>query len=160
MTHVPEGTTRSRINHPNIIRKKHPRNPADYGDASITAKKARISIDITPRPKAQPKPRSLIIRFASLPKQAKPIATQTEPLPPPPPKPINHHQKVINGIKHELARLQPNSANLKAEKRKLRSQEDTRFKSKLSTYFPEYNEVIGNEPKEYRKTLFQISTLL
>jgi hypothetical protein len=131
MTHVPEGTTRSRINHPNIIRKKHPRNPADYGDASITAKKARISIDITPRPKAQPKPRSLIIRFASLPKQAKPIATQTEP--------------------HELASLQPYSANLKAEKRKLRSQEDTRFKSKLSTYFPEYNEVIGNEPKEYRK---------
>ncbi|KAJ2973399.1 hypothetical protein NQ176_g6632 [Zarea fungicola] len=32
--------------------------------------------------------------------------------------------------------------------RKLRSQEATRFKSDLSAYFPDYDEVIGNEPKE------------
>ncbi|KAF4636683.1 hypothetical protein G7Y89_g1401 [Cudoniella acicularis] len=80
------------------------------------------------------------------PKQAE-TATQTQ-APPPPRKPTDHHQKVVNGIKHELDRLQPNSADLKDEKRKLRSQEGTRFKSELSAYFPEYDEVIGNEPKE------------
>ncbi|KAJ8104876.1 hypothetical protein ONZ43_g7649 [Nemania bipapillata] len=32
--------------------------------------------------------------------------------------------------------------------RKLRSQEATRFKSELAAYFPEYDEVIGNDPKE------------
>jgi len=123
-------------------------------------KKARISIEITSRPKVPPKPRSLVInaqadaapqRSASPPIQAKPTAVQIEPPPPPPPKPTNHHQKVVNGIKHELDRLQPNSADLKAEKRKLRSQEGTRFKSELSAYFPEYDEVIGNEPKEDRE---------
>jgi hypothetical protein len=35
--------------------------------------------------------------------------------------------------------------------RKLRSQEATRFKSELSAYFQDYDEVIGNEPKETRK---------
>ncbi|RDW73181.1 hypothetical protein BP6252_07088 [Coleophoma cylindrospora] len=59
-----------------------------------------------------------------------------------------HHQKVANGIKHELDRLQPSEAITKDEKRKLRSQEGTRFKSELSLYFPEYDEVIGNDPKE------------
>lgn len=33
-------------------------------------------------------------------------------------------------------------------KRKLRSQESSRFKSQLSIYFPEYDEVVGNKPKE------------
>jgi len=119
-----------------------------------------MSIEITSRPKALPKPKSLVInakadaapqRSASPPKHTKPTATQTEPPPPHLPKPTNHHQKVVNGIKHELDRLQPNSADLKAEKRKLRSQEGTRFKSELSAYFPEYDEVIGNEPKEDRE---------
>ncbi|CZR65304.1 uncharacterized protein PAC_15204 [Phialocephala subalpina] len=49
---------------------------------------------------------------------------------------------------HELDRLQPSAADLKDEKRKLRSQEGTRFKSELLAYFPEYNEIIGNEPQE------------
>jgi hypothetical protein len=144
----------------NIGRKKRPRDPADHEDIAITAKKARISIEITSRPKTQPKTRSLVInakadaapqRAASPPKHANPTATLIEPPPPPPQKPTNHHQKVVNGIKHELDRLQPNSADLKAEKRKLRSQEGTRFKSELSAYFPEYDEVIGNEPKEDRE---------
>lgn len=34
--------------------------------------------------------------------------------------------------------------------RKLRSQEGVRYKSELSAYFPEYDEVIGNIPKEQR----------
>ncbi|KAK1972206.1 hypothetical protein LY78DRAFT_566245 [Colletotrichum sublineola] len=69
-----------------------------------------------------------------------------------------HQEKVINGIKHELDRLQPRQADTRTKEggRKLRSQEATRFKSELSAYFPEYDEVIGNEPKEQQ--LFTIDT--
>ncbi|KAL3422151.1 hypothetical protein PVAG01_06307 [Phlyctema vagabunda] len=59
-----------------------------------------------------------------------------------------HNLKVANGLKHELDRLQPAQVDTKDEKRKLRSQEGARFKSELSLYFPEYDEVIGNDPKE------------
>jgi len=63
-----------------------------------------------------------------------------------------HQKKVANGLQHELDRLQPRHADVnKDEKRKLRSQEGTRFKSELSAYFPEYDEVIGNEARESRK---------
>jgi hypothetical protein len=61
-----------------------------------------------------------------------------------------HQKKVINGIRHELDRLRPNAEDTKHGGRKLRSQEGTRFKSELSAYFPEYDEVIGNDPKEQR----------
>jgi hypothetical protein len=69
-------------------------------------------------------------------------------------KPTNltkHKEKVANGLKHELDRLQPNEAVTKEQGRKLRSQEATRFKSDLSAYFPDYDEVIGNDPKEHRE---------
>lgn len=62
-----------------------------------------------------------------------------------------HQVKVINGIKHELDRLQPQQDDVSASKeggRKLRSQEASRYKSELAAYFPEYDEVIGNEEKE------------
>jgi len=62
-----------------------------------------------------------------------------------------HQKKVVNGIRHELDRLQPSTADSSATSstgRKLRSQECTRFKSELSAYFPEYDEVIGNDAKE------------
>jgi hypothetical protein len=63
-----------------------------------------------------------------------------------------HQEKVANGLKHELNRLQPDAvAATKEQGRKLRSQEATRFKSELSAYFPDYDEVIGNDPKEHRK---------
>ncbi|KAI3399961.1 hypothetical protein diail_5117 [Diaporthe ilicicola] len=65
--------------------------------------------------------------------------------------PTKHREKIVNGIKHELDRLQPSSADMAASNgqgRKLRSQEGVRFKSELSAYFPEYDEVIGNVPKE------------
>jgi hypothetical protein len=64
-----------------------------------------------------------------------------------------HKEKVINGIKHELDRLQPSVADASqapTQGRKLRSQEAIRFKSELSAYFPDYDEVIGNDPKEQR----------
>ena len=65
-----------------------------------------------------------------------------------------HQAKVHNGIKHELDRLQPGmdaQPTTKEQGRKLRSQEATRFKSELSAYFPEYDEIIGNEEKENRR---------
>lgn len=92
------------------------------------------------------------------------VASATIPNSPPPPtenaisKPkqeqtlTQHQSKVINGLKHELDRLQPqpSDTNTKEQGRKLRSQEATRFKSELSAYFSDYDEVIGNEPKEQR----------
>ncbi|KAK3394648.1 something about silencing, SAS, complex subunit 4-domain-containing protein [Podospora didyma] len=62
-----------------------------------------------------------------------------------------HQEKVANGLKHELNRLQANAAvEMKEQGRKLRSQEATRFKSDLlSAFFPDYDEVIGNDPKEH-----------
>ncbi|KAK3694052.1 something about silencing, SAS, complex subunit 4-domain-containing protein [Podospora appendiculata] len=59
-----------------------------------------------------------------------------------------HKEKVVNGLKHELNRLQPIPVEVKDQGRKLRSQEASRFKSELSAYFPDYDEVIGNDPKE------------
>ena len=61
--------------------------------------------------------------------------------------------KVSNGLKHELERLQPAAADTvvkKNEKRKLRSQEGAKHKSELSNYFPEYDVVIGNEVADRR----------
>ncbi|ETS81946.1 hypothetical protein PFICI_06948 [Pestalotiopsis fici W106-1] len=68
-------------------------------------------------------------------------------------EPTVHQKKVYNGIRHELDRLQPSLADAGLAKesgggRKLRSQEATRFKSELSAYFPDYDEVIGNDAKE------------
>lgn len=70
--------------------------------------------------------------------------------------PTKHREKVVNGIKHELDRLQPSSADMasNSQGRKLRSQEGVRYKSELSAYFPEYDEVIGNVPKEHRMYSF------
>lgn len=70
-----------------------------------------------------------------------------------------HQEKVANGLKHELDRLQPNAADTKEQGRKLRSQEATRFKSELSAYFPEYDEVIGNDPKETRTSTPSINQI-
>lgn len=72
-----------------------------------------------------------------------------------------HQKKIANGLQHELDRLQPRPTDInKDEKRKLRSQEGTRFKSELSAYFPEYDEVIGNEPKETRKLSWSFTDLV
>ncbi|KAK4192833.1 something about silencing, SAS, complex subunit 4-domain-containing protein [Podospora australis] len=77
-------------------------------------------------------------------------ATTTDPnTTKPQPARTKHQEKVVNGLKHELNRLQPNAADTSSQGgRKLRSQEATRFKSELSNYFPDYDEIIGNDPKE------------
>jgi hypothetical protein len=146
---------------PNIGRKKRQRESTDSEEKAISKKRARIAVEIPSPPNSLPKTRSLVIkpnansdvvpqRSAPPPKQpAK--ATQTEP-PSTLRKPTtNHHEKVVNGIRHELDRLGPNKVDIKDDKRKLRSQEGTRFKSELAVYFMEYDEIIGNEPKEDRK---------
>ncbi|KAL1892661.1 hypothetical protein Sste5346_006947 [Sporothrix stenoceras] len=75
-------------------------------------------------------------------------------------KPSKEKEKAVNGFKNqELKALQISTAEAEAVAaaatrgaheggRKLRSQEATRFKSELAAYFPDYDEVIGNEPKE------------
>ncbi|RDL33105.1 Uncharacterized protein BP5553_08544 [Venustampulla echinocandica] len=159
-------TAHSRHPQSNIGRKKRPRDSIEDGEHALKPKRARFAVEISVPSNLQlqpqqPETRSLVISSNASSGAAPPApqrcaspkhvetATQTTALPlSPPRKPADHHQKVANGIKHELDRLQPNAADLKAEKRKLRSQEGARFKSELSAYFPEYDEVIGNEPKE------------
>ncbi|OAA63750.1 hypothetical protein SPI_03913 [Niveomyces insectorum RCEF 264] len=75
----------------------------------------------------------------------------------------NPGDKAVNGIKQELKSLQVTPADAVAVAsgpleggRKLRSQEATRFKSELSAYFPDYDEVIGNEPR--REHLLNLDT--
>ncbi|KAG6039642.1 hypothetical protein E4U41_002391 [Claviceps citrina] len=62
--------------------------------------------------------------------------------------PAKHQAKFANDTQLERDRLQPKPAAVREQGRKLRSQEATRFKSDLSAYFPDYDEVIGNDPKE------------
>ncbi|TQN67081.1 hypothetical protein CSHISOI_08353 [Colletotrichum shisoi] len=125
--------------------------------SNVTSTPQHASATTTPRPLA-PLPKHP-------PKSAPQHAATVHP-PNPTPVPANddaaqltkHQEKVINGIKHELDRLQPRDADTHTKEggRKLRSQEATRFKSELAAYFPEYDEVIGNEPKEQQ--LFTVDT--
>lgn len=178
--HTPRSSTRNHVaTHPkidsphttqqlsNIGRKKRPRESTDSEEQNDRRKKPKIAVDIVSSTKPVPKTRSFVINksnansdvahqrstAAGL-KTAK--TTQTGPQPPPQ-KTTIHQEKVGKGIRHELDklhdRLAPSQDELKDEKRKLRSQEGTRFKSELSAYFPEYDEVIGNDPKEDRKLL-------
>ncbi|KAF9875727.1 hypothetical protein CkaCkLH20_06659 [Colletotrichum karsti] len=140
-------------------------------------KRPRSSIEILIKPAPQ-SVKSAVANATVVPSVAptpQPTTTTTTPLPKPTPKqpaqhvatvhPLNdapaiatdnapqltkHQEKVISGIKHELDRLQPREGDTHTKEggRKLRSQEATRFKSDLSAYFPEYDEVIGNDPKE------------
>ncbi|PHH75518.1 hypothetical protein CDD80_2315 [Ophiocordyceps camponoti-rufipedis] len=54
-----------------------------------------------------------------------------------------------NGTETDMDTLRP-TARSSSQGRKLRSQEATRFKSELSAYFADYDEVIGNDAKEQR----------
>jgi len=145
------------------IRKKRSRESADEAELSLNIKKAKFTVEIPSKAKA-PAIQSVVVngdaihhpRSSPIPdlkrKQAKTTQTQLVSTPPR----TNHQQKVVNGIRHELDRLGPKVEDLKAaekkeQKRSLRSQEGSRFKSDLSTYFPEYDEVIGNDPKEERE---------
>ena len=138
----------------------------------IKPKKARIAVEILSKPRAISHAVNKAATTAA-PTHAKPTAApnvantdeakqttapkasgETPVVPPKKEQNITKHQsKVINGMKHELDRLQPRASDTKREGRKLRSQEATKFKSELSAYFPDYDEVIGNEPKQERTSL-------
>lgn len=147
---------------------KHPLDPINTNPDLPRAKRAKTSafvIEIRSKPQPISPPKPVVVSAVRATTQQH--NTAPPPLPPPPhtaaqpAKPIttaqnqltNHQKKVINGIRHELDRLQPGTADApppKDQGRKLRSQEATRFKSDLAHYFPDYDEVIGNEAKEHR----------
>lgn len=129
-----------------------PARPSFRQSTSIESRDAK-----PPTPAPNPKP---VVTVTAAPKPpnpsrappttaAKPSTTSTKQ----PSGLTRHQEKVVNGLKHELSRLNPNAADtIKEGGRKLRSQEGTRFKSELAAYFPDYDEVIGNDPKEQRKS--------
>lgn len=83
---------------------------------------------------------------------AKPIQSKDKPT-----RATKTQSKTAASLKNELSQLQAVPESAKPRGRQLRSQEATRFKSELSAYFPEYDEVIGNDPKEHR-TLLRYTT--
>ncbi|KAJ6782176.1 hypothetical protein PWT90_03608 [Aphanocladium album] len=150
---------------PQARRTKRGIEPVEHDFATANTKKTRITVEILSRPAAAPHKVQAPPLPQPPPQQPRPVPVAAAPaaaaaashrpgLPPPEADPnvTKHQAKVINGIKHELDRLQPDMAATKEPGRepgrKLRSQEATRFKSDLSAYFPDYDEVIGNEPKE------------
>lgn len=145
-------------------RNKRALDVADRDFDVIKPKRTRIAVEILAKgssiandglkvpPPQRPKPKPAVATV-----NVPPAPTTPVPLPPTlaalPPAKIDqnltkHQAKVINGIRHELDRLQPSEKDTKEQGRKLRSQEATRFRSELSAYFPDYDEQIGNEPKE------------
>lgn len=133
----------------------HNKQPAETTVASSQ------SIARPPEPAPQRPP---VAKATSNPMQNRPNAAGNTAAPPPPPAPAattphvnnasslpKYKEKVASGLKHELDRLQPDKSVTKEQGRKLRSQEATRFKSDLSAYFPDYDEVIGNDSKENRE---------
>ncbi|KAI0384086.1 something about silencing, SAS, complex subunit 4-domain-containing protein [Hypomontagnella monticulosa] len=153
-------------------RMKRPLDPIANNYDLSKAKKARITVEILARPIVPASPPKSITVKQQHPQHplSNPTVATAPKSPPPAPLPSaplqelsktatatepslkKYKEKAINGIKHELDRLQPNAAEASSATerpgRKLRSQEATRFKSELSAYFPDYDEVIGNDPKE------------
>lgn len=58
----------------------------------------------------------------------------------------------LSGVSQPQAERE-NAPTKGEEKRKLRSQEGARYKSELSAYFMDYDEMIGNVPKQARRSL-------
>ncbi|CAF3541405.1 unnamed protein product [Fusarium graminearum] len=159
---------------PGAGRNKRVLDAHDRDFDAIKPKKSRITVEVPAKGSHRLRVANIDTKEASSPARqpiATPtVATATTPNTPSPPtdnatsKPkqeqtlTQHQSKVINGLKHELDRLQPqpSDTNTKEQGRKLRSQEATRFKSELSAYFSDYDEVIGNEPKEQQ--LFTVDT--
>ncbi|KAI0178764.1 something about silencing, SAS, complex subunit 4-domain-containing protein [Hypoxylon sp. FL1284] len=174
-------TRNSNILQPSSPRMKRPLDPIQHNYEPSKSKRARITVEILARPIPPASPPKSIAAKSQFHAQTQTDLTQTQPhrptsqpgvpttqRPPLPPAqrqqsktvaevssepPLKKHkEKAINGIRHELDKLQPSAADASSATersgRKLRSQEATRFKSELSAYFPDYDEVIGNDPKE------------
>lgn len=122
------------------------KRPNEVADNSYeSAKKTRIAVEFITRPLAG----ATVPNSRSAPAAAKPPHGNMPGHGRQPPGASKHHEKIVNGIKHE-ADSNPELHGRAGREggRKLRSQEATRFKSELSAYFPDYDEVIGNDPKE------------
>ncbi|KAH6609421.1 hypothetical protein Trco_002767 [Trichoderma cornu-damae] len=143
-------------------RTKRALDAAEREFEAVRHKKTRIAVEILAKPQLPvetvnvqppPIPRRAAVASSASRQPVPPVQPTNPPAAPRTAEPQNssltkHQAKVINGIKHELDRLQPRQDDTKEHGRKLRSQEATRFKSELSAYFPDYDEVIGNDPKE------------
>ncbi|OAQ62615.2 IQ calmodulin-binding domain-containing protein [Pochonia chlamydosporia 170] len=103
----------------------------------------------TVAPPSRPTPTSVIAPPVAVPpavNSGNAVSTPPVPVPAPTPKPrppleldqnlTKHQAKVINGIKAELDRLQPQPMSTREQGRKLRSQEATRFKNLLNLETP------------------------
>ncbi|KAJ4296052.1 hypothetical protein N0V88_004754 [Collariella sp. IMI 366227] len=147
----PRYTTEIAVEIPNRLSSFHPGVPKQAADARPAPATSAAKPTPTAAAAAGPKHAPTSHR-AQPPNRARPAPTATKQ----PPTRTKHQEKVAKGLKHELSRLQPNAADTKDQGRKLRSQEATRLKSELSNYFPEYDEVIGNDPKRdpYGDALF------
>jgi hypothetical protein len=174
--HTATRTQQNILPHRNSARMKRPLESINSNSDPLKSKRARITIEIPALSKTQivsPRKSSIAVKRPQVsspkPTTAAVVTTQNDAPPPQPALPArpapaktaansqksltNHQKKLFNGIKHELDRLQPNLVDAdqaKEQGRKLRSQEATRFKSELSAYFPDYDEVIGNDEKEHR----------
>ncbi|CAD6501398.1 BgTH12-01650 [Blumeria graminis f. sp. triticale] len=122
---------------------------ASDDDVAISRKRAKLTL--TSRPRARNygvSPNSAIIskpRCSPQPQPTMPVESQELKS-----RPSGHLSPNSNCKWQAPQQPQNNSIDgqVNGVKRKLRSQESSRFKSQLSTYFPEYDEVVGNKPKE------------
>jgi hypothetical protein len=147
--------THNILHQPAAGRSKRPLEAPEREFDPLKHKKAKLTVDLLSRAPAVPSKQPSVVANAQ---PSQPLVARSDrpaaPLPTParqPPVLTEHRKKVINGIRHELDRLQPNAVDTKEQGRKLRSQEATRFKSELAAYFPDYDEIIGNDPKEQRE---------
>ncbi|KAI5864826.1 something about silencing, SAS, complex subunit 4-domain-containing protein [Durotheca rogersii] len=170
---TPIRTRNSQQIHPqhSPARMKRPLDPIANNFEPPKPKRTRIAVEILARPASHDQPispphKSIIVKPQRPPtghdRQPAAVASATRKPPFSPsqpattataaePGPKKYREKAFNGIRHELDKLQPSAADASSTERpgrKLRSQKATRFKSELSAYFPDYDEVIGNDPKE------------
>lgn len=127
------------------------KRPNEISDNSLeSAKKARIAVEFITRPLAG----ATVPNSRSAPAVANPPHGNMPGHGRQPPAASKHHEKIVNGVKDDTdSSSEPYGRAGREGGRKLRSQEATRFKSELSAYFPDYDEVIGNDPKEECKLM-------
>ncbi|KAK7985386.1 something about silencing- SAS- complex subunit 4-domain-containing protein [Apiospora saccharicola] len=144
-------TTSTRNSHPNIPQQTHParmKRPLEIIDTNLDHQKAPLRAPPNLRPSRQ------LSENCTSNDNSKPPPPDSES---PPPFAAAADQSASHSqtpATDDNNRLQPNPTDATTQPpkeqggRKLRSQEQTRFKSELSAYFPDYDEVIGNDPKE------------
>ncbi len=116
-------------------------------------KKTRFTVELVARrPAPSPRKPSESAASATPPPAVAPSRPATQPPPSPvksPPALPGPQDGPRSRPAPDLDQLHPGHGDAGEQQgRKLRSQEATRFKSELSAYFPDYDEVIGNDPRE------------